>query len=32
LNTKPSIHYLAKVRNVEGGDSHHEEANNGHHG
>lgn len=32
LNTKPSINYLSKVRNVEGGDSHHEEANNGHHG
>ncbi len=32
LNTKPAISYLSKVRNVEGGDSHHEEATNGHHG
>jgi MoCo/4Fe-4S cofactor protein with predicted Tat translocation signal len=32
LNTKPAINYLSKVRNVEGGHEHHEEANNGHHG
>lgn len=31
LNTKPAINYLSKVRNVEGGESHHEEASNGHH-
>jgi molybdopterin-containing oxidoreductase family iron-sulfur binding subunit len=31
INTKPSINYLTKVRNVEGGESHHEEASNGHH-
>lgn len=31
LNTKPAISYLTKVRNVEGGESHHEEAKDGHH-
>ena len=31
LNTKPSVHYLTKVRNVEGGGHHHEEAEHGHH-
>jgi Fe-S-cluster-containing dehydrogenase component len=31
LNTRPAIHYLSKVRNVEGSSEHHEEAKDGHH-
>ena len=34
INTKPSVHYLTKVRNVEkegSGHQHHEEAEHGHH-